>query len=163
MARTAPVSFGGPELHSADLPITQPEDIGDDLADRANIVVAGEAELQAKEYLDELAFMSEPVTILLHRGRERHAPNIYDFYVNGKAMWIIVDTPATIPRAYLEVIARSQPYEVETHVNKNEHMGMDAHVENSIRRHQSARYPFTVVKDANPKGPAWLAKVMRES
>ena len=164
MARTAPIiDSGRREVHSADLPITQPDDlVNDELTDHENVIVADEADLSAKAYLAELAFMSEPVTIVLHRGREKHSPNLHDFYVNGRPLWVPVEQETAVPRCYLEVIARSQPYEVETHVNKNEHKGMDAPVENKVVRHQSAKFPFTVVRDPNPKGPAWLAKVMRE-
>lgn len=166
MARTAPVTTPGRELHSADLPITQPSNVNLNLdadpADRAGDIILSSDEMLNKDYLDELKFMEEPVTIVLHRGRERFSPNVHDFYVNGKPLWIPVDQPVQIQRKYLEVIARSQPFEVKTLVNKNEHQGEDAVVDNFAQRYQSAKYPFSVVKDDNPRGHVWLAKVMRE-
>lgn len=163
MARTSPVApMYAHETHSADLPITQPKPILDTQARDREVIVTTEADL-TDDYAKELAFNEEPVTILLHRGREKHAPTMYDFSIEGKTIWIRVDTPTTIRRKYLEVIARSQPFEVETDVDMNEGKGENAPVLNNIRRHQSSRYPFTVVKDDNPRGPAWLARVMRES
>lgn len=166
MARTTPVNAPSRELHSDDLPITQPKAIDLSLdvdpADRVADIILSSDEMLNKDYLDELKFMEEPVTVVLHRGRERYSPNIHDFYVNGKPLWIPVDRPTTIPRKYLEVLARSQPFEVKTKVNKNEQDGEDAVVDNMAERYQSAKYPFSVVKDENPRGHVWLAKVMRE-
>jgi hypothetical protein len=163
MSRVAPVtSSSAREVHSPDLPITQPAPILDTGERDREVIVTTEA-VASNDYVAELAFMEEPVTILLHRGREKHAPTMYDFSIGGRAIWIRVDTPTTIARKYLEVIARSQPFEVETEVDKNEGKGENAPVINAIRRHQSSRYPFTVVRDENPRGSAWLAKVMRES
>jgi hypothetical protein len=166
MARTAPVNQPARELHSADLPITQPSAIDlsldADPADRVSDIILSSNEMLNKDYLDELKFMEERVTVVLHRGSERHAPNIHDFYVNGKPLWIPVDQATSIPRKYLEVIARAQPFSVQTKVNKNEQDGDDAVVDNQAVRYQSAKYPFSVVKDENPRGHAWLAKVMRE-
>lgn len=164
MSRVAPVapSHSAREVHSPELPITQPPPITGKGDRDPEVIVATEAVFTGG-YADELKFMEEPVDILLHRGREKHAPTMYDFSINGRAIWIRVDTVTTIPRKYLEVIARSQPFEVQTEVDMNEGKGENAPVINNIRRHQSSRYPFTVVKDSNPRGPAWLTKVMRES
>lgn len=156
------------EVHSTDLPITQPPVLSNDLDDdprealAGEIVVTDEKELTHKAYMDELAFMAEPVKIILHRTREKFAPNAHDFYVQGKPLWITVDTPTTIPRCYLEIIARSQPFDVKTQVFEPA-PGDDSGVfRNQIQRFQSSKYPFTVVEDKNPRGAAWLAKVMRE-
>jgi hypothetical protein len=163
MARTAPVtSSSAHEIHSPELPITQPRPILDGEDRRPEVIVTTDAVI-TDDYAAALAFMEEPVDILLHRGREKHAPTMYDFSIDGRAIWIRVDTPTTIKRKYLEIIARAQPFDVETEVDKNEGKGDNAPVLNNIRRHQSSRYPFTVVKDSNPRGPAWLAQVMRES
>lgn len=162
MARTAPTSLPGPELHSADLPITQPPAL-EDLEDREIEVVKAVDPIAMDSYAAELAFMEEPVTVLLHRQREKNSPAIFDFTVQGRPIWVAVDTPTVIQRKYLEVIARSQPYDVTTEVNKNEDKGENAVVQNFVHRHKSGHYPFSVVEDKNPRGAAWLAKVVRES
>jgi hypothetical protein len=165
-ARVAPViSRSARELHSDDLPITQPPELAANLMpdDReADVIVATDAVLHGG-YAQELAFMEEMVTIVLYKKREKFAPNVYDFHVNGKGVRIWCDTPTRIQRKFLEVIARAQPYDVTTNYNKNEDKGEQAVCENFTHRHQSAAYPFTVVEDKNPRGSAWLMKVMRES
>jgi hypothetical protein len=163
MSRVPPVvSNSAREVHSADLPINQPKVIVDSSDRDPEIIVSTETIVNG-DYAKELAFMEEPVDVLLHKGREKHAPTMYDFSIDGKAIWIRVDTPTTIKRKYLEVLARSQPFEVTTETDRNEGKGENAPVINEIHRHQSNRFPFTVIKDANPRGGAWLAKVMRES
>lgn len=165
-SRVAPiVSHSTSEMHSDDLPITQPKALAPNLLpdDRdADVIVATDAVLTGG-YAEELAFMQEMVTIILYKKIEKFAPPVYDFHVNGKGIRIWCDVPTRIPRAFLEVIARSQPYDVTTEVNKNEDKGDNAVVQNFAHRHQSAAYPFTVVEDKNPRGAAWLMKVMRES
>ena len=163
MARTAPVlGSSTPELHSADLPIRALEPIVDTEDRAAEVIVAVDPVLNSG-YAAELAFMEEEVTVIVHRQREKSSPAIFDFTVQGRPIWVAVDTPTIIKRKYLEVIARSQPYDVTTEVNRNEDKGENAVVQNILHRHKSAHYPFTVVSDKNPRGGAWLAKVMRES
>ena len=168
MSRVAPVAptRTATEIHSPELATRTLESLvsnGADPLDRDDEVIVASPEVFNDGYASELAFMEEPVTIILHRRREKFAPAMYDFSVQGRPIWIHVDRETTIPRKYLEVIARSQPYDVTTEVKKNEDQGDNAVVQNIVHRHPSAGHPFTVIKDPNPRGPAWLAKVMRES
>ena len=119
-------------------------------------------QLAAKDYLDELAFNEEMLTIFLHRGREKFAPQVIDLHVNGKAVWIPVEQNVNIKRKYVEVMARSQPMDVRTESYMLEN-SQDAGTVNRINRSLSANYSFSVLHDPSPKGPAWLAKVMREA
>lgn len=164
--RVAPVVGNSTrEVYSDDLPIAQPRALPANLmpGDRdADVIIASESVL-TDGYAEELAFMQEMVTIVLYKKREKFAPPVYDFHVNSKGIRVWCDVPTRIPRHFLEVIARSQPYDVTTEVNKNEDKGDQAVVQNFAHRHQSAAYPFTVVEDKNPRGAAWLMQVMRES
>lgn len=163
MSRVAPVApkYTSKEQHTSDLPTRTLDDLGDDvtLDTLPADVVISEEKLAEKEYLDELAFMEEKVTIMVHRGREKFAPLVLDFYCNGKPFWIRVDTAQEVPRKYVEIIARAQPMDVRTQIDDEQ----GEKPINRIIRSQSAQFPFTVVHDPNPKGGAWLAKVLRES
>lgn len=162
MARVAPVAPQyTKETHSGDLPTRALDDLGDDVTlDTLDAdVIVQDDKLAEKEYLAELAFMEEPVTVMVHRSREKFAPLVLDFYVNGKPIWLRVDTPTTIPRKYVEVIARAQPMDVRTQIDDEQ---SDNPI-NRIVRSMSSQFPFTVVEDKNPKGAAWLAQVMRTS
>ena len=130
--------------------------VGDIARDDETIVVARDDILE--DGLDELAFNEEPVTIVLSRSSEKFAPAIKDFYVNGKAMWIRVGVPQTVPRKYVEVIARAQPFDVRTNVVKHEERE-----DNMVERNLIVAHPFSVIRDDNPRGHEWLRKVMNES
>lgn len=150
------------EIHTPDMPVRQPP----------NIVLPDEGELDRVadriipvdtmpdvSYVDELAFMEERVTIRLHRTQEKNAPSFYDFYVNGRCEWVPVEQNYTLARKYVEVIARTQPYSVETKTGS----ANDERPANEIVRHQSSKHPFSVIRDPNPRGADWLMKVMAES
>lgn len=149
------------EYHSGD---TSPRALPpvEDASDLENqVLVADNTEgLTEKDYLAELAFMNEEVEIILNRGREKHAPEFEQFGVNGRIIWVKAGVPTRIKRCYLEVMARSQPIDIRTH--SGESPG-DELTFNKVERTQSAGFSFSVLKDPNPKGPAWLAKVIRES
>lgn len=160
-AQNRQVIRAGKELNTADMetrevPSIALPDTGPIERDREEIVMVDKP--MNTDYMSELAFMEEPVTIMLARSSEKFAPAILDFYVNGKPLWIRVGYKATIPRKYVEVIARTQPYDVRTSVVKHEH-----HEDNRVERQTINKYPFSVLHDPNPRGPEWLQRVMLES
>lgn len=154
MARTAR------EYHSADMPTRALEPIVEASDLENQVIVADEHELNAKGYLEELEFMREKVVVVLNRGREKNAPTYEQFGVNGRVIWIQCGVPTRIERSYLEVMARSQPIAIRT--ESGEDPG-DALTFNKVNRDQTPNFSFSVIEDPNPKGPAWLAKVIRES
>lgn len=161
-AQNRPVIRAGKELNTADMAtrevpsILMPND-GPIERDREEIVMVDKP--MTTEYQDELAFMEEPVTIMLARSSEKFAPAILDFYVNGKPIWIRVGYKATIPRKYVEVIARTQPYDVRTSIVKHED-----HEDNRIERQTITKYPFSVISGCeSARAQQWLMRVMAES
>lgn len=151
---------GQGQYHSEDMPTRALPPI-DASADRApEVIVAGEHALTNKDYTDELAFMEEEVVVVLNRGRERYAPEFEQFGVNGKLIWVRTGVPTRLQRKYLEVMARSQPIDIRT--RSGEDPG-DNFTFNVVDRTQSASFSFSVIEDKNPRGAAWLAKVIRES
>ena len=147
------------EIHSDDLPIREiPELDTDD--DRSADVIVASADMLNKDYAAELAFMEEYVEIYLNRGREKHSPLFEQFGVNGKIIWIEVEKPTRVKRKYVEVMARSMPVDITT--DSGESRG-DELTFNKVLRHQSANFSFSILRDPNPRGPAWLAKVRREN
>jgi hypothetical protein len=154
MARTAR------EYHSDDTkpralePIVEASDL------EGQVIVTDEKALTDTDYFKELAFMREKVTVVLNKGRERKAPMYEQFGVNGKIIWIQVNTPTVIERSYLEVMARSQPISIRTESGE---VPDDALTQNIVHRDQRANFSFSVIEDKNPKGAAWLQKIIRES
>ena len=150
------------EIHTPDMQVRQPPVIAlpdEGSLDRVAEQIVPVVDMPPTDYVDELAFMEERITIRLHRTQEKNAPNFYDFYVNGRCEWVPVEQNYTLARKYVEVIARTQPYNVETKTGTP----MDERPANEIVRHQSSKHPFSVIRDPNPRGAEWLMKVMAES
>ncbi len=149
------------EAHNAEMPVREMAPI-DDADNRASDIILSSEDQAAKGYLDALRFNEEELTIFLHRGREKFAPQILDFYVNGQIAWVPVEREVKIKRKFVEVMARAQPMDVRTESHMVEN-SQDANTVNRIHRSLSANYSFSVRHDPNPRGADWLAKVMRES
>ena len=111
------------------------------------------------DYAAELAFGEEILTIRLERNNEKFQAPMHSFSVNGRTTWIPVGKNWKVPRKVVEIIARSQPYTVQTDVGD----ATVANPHNRITRFQSARYPFTVIHDPNPRGHEWLQRVALEA
>ena len=153
------------EVHSEDLPprLLPEMDMSDlDVDGRVADIIVADPERAAADYLGELAFMEEPVSIYLYRGRDEYAPDSHPFWVNGRMVEIPVETEVTVRRKYVEVMARSQPFKLRTTV-EDRSSNDQVNVRNKWSRTASAEYPFTITRDANPRGAAWLERVKRES
>lgn len=150
------------EVHTDDM---DTRDIGD-VTLPAQGVIMREAEAIAlpdgpveNDQLKNLAFNEEVMTIRLERSSEKNAPHFHDFHVNGVTEWVPVGQPYKIKRKFVEVIARSQPYDVQTEVI--EEPGRDPF--NRVIRNSRSKYPFSVIHDPNPKGFAWLTNIMQSA
>lgn len=166
-ANNAPVRRPPTETHTGDLAIEQKPVISGREDLEGEIVLAPEV-LQA-DYNEALAFAEEPITIRVERTGEKNAPRAIDLWCNGKGAEVLINgrwvalgvfpvgIVVTTKRKYAEILARSKLDNVETDSGST----MDAVDKNDIIRNTSARAPFTVIQDKNPKGVAWLAGVMR--
>jgi hypothetical protein len=173
-AQNAPVkrAYNRRELHSEDIPLTQKQDI-----DLDSPIVHGEALASVGDvaknqaYIDELAFMEEPVTIIIEENSRSDFPETHvPAAVNGRNAeilqggqwlqvgWLPIGRQITTKRKYVEVLLRSKSDSVRTQHD-------DATVErprNTVSRRASANYPVTILEDRNPRGPQWLTKVRME-
>jgi len=158
-AKNNPVArqFTQQEVTNTELPKRTLDPVAD-LDDREDILIADASSL-ASDYAAALAFNEEPVTILLHRGREKNAPTHEHVSVNGQTIWIPVDQPTRIARKFVEVLARAQPMNVST--DSGEAAG-DQITFNNVNRSLSSLCSFSVLEDKNPRGREWLTRVMRE-
>jgi hypothetical protein len=154
-----PVGRPRKELHSDDMELRDiPKIALDNITPGSEGIVVSDTGID-KDYAEAMAFMEEPVTIRLERTNEKNAAKVHMFAVNGVQKWIPVGTPVDVRRKYLEVIARAQPYNVNTEVIEVE--GQDP-INNMVRT-SSSKYPFSVIHDPNPKGANWLTNLMRTS
>ncbi len=163
-------AYNKKEIHTGDMPITYKNDI-----DLDGPVTHGESfvhvadKLPNQDYLDELQFMEEPVTVRIEENSrsdfpETHVPVMVngkeaEIFQNGQWLpigWLPIGVPLTTKRKYVEVLARSRSESVKT-------VHDDATVErprNTVTRRNSSNYPLSVMEDKNPRGHQWLANIM---
>lgn len=156
-------------LHSANHRTEQPDALTGDLADRESDIVTADASLIDRDYADELAFMSEWVTIRLDPSGAENAPDSFPVWVNGRGAEVLInDRPViwthlpvgpeiTVRRSVVEIIARSKTMRVQT-----DHTGEPfRQLENRTTRQVSQTQPFSIVHDPSPRGRAWISEMLR--
>lgn len=167
------------ETHSSDTKIEQKREISkspSDERDAGDIAVADSA-LFDKEYFDELAFNEEPVSIRIEPGSEEHAAQHVMLCCNGKGCevylngrwrsfpggWIPVGQVLTIKRKYVEVLARSKIDRIETVLPEPGSAEDKGGSGGSVKRFTRQSNSFSVLKDENPRGAAWLNEIIRRN
>jgi hypothetical protein len=107
----------------------------------------------------EEAFMNEMVEILVHTTTDENAPPMVLLNVNGTNQPIPRGVPVKVRRKYVEVLARCK----ETKYRQPDRDMMNPEQGNEMLGRTGQVYPFQLVSDPNPKGPAWLAAVQAEA
>lgn len=156
------------EIHSTDVKIDQAPIITDQRM--PEIVKADESVLTDKEYVDNIKFFEEPVTILIHPSTEKNAPTRIPVWVNGAGAEVLtqagrwqritflpVDTVITVKRKVLSVLLGSKVDSIETVIEGRE----SDHPINRIKRRTTAMNGVSVIQDGNPKGSDWVRGRMR--
>lgn len=103
------------------------------------------------DYAADLAFMEEPVEIEVHESNDPNAEPIVDLYCNGVPQRIVRGQPITVKRKYVQILAGARQVSMSTDTRVQ---GED--VINRVSKRSALRYPFSVVRDNNPKGRDWL-------
>lgn len=108
----------------------------------------------------EEAFMHEKVTIMIMATTDANAPPYADVSVNGQKAVIRRNQKTVILRKHLEVLARMREtrWVQESPEGYTGAVGME-----SLRGHSANVYPFSVLKDDNPLGAAWLEHILSEA
>jgi len=110
------------------------------------------------EYAAALAFNEELVDVIVHESTDKNAEPVVDLYCNGVPQRFVRGRVQTVKRKYLEILARARITAMATDVQIQ-----GDNVVNRINKHTALRYPFSVQRDENPKGAAWLRKVLQEA
>jgi len=164
--------MGRQEIHSSDVPIEQKAPIADTkkYAEEGDVILA-DSSIPNKEWLDELAFNEEPVTIRIEPSAEKHAATAHPIWVNGKGAevfqngqwqeigYLPTGRVLTIKRKCVAVLAGAKFDRISTEITDPE----GERPNNQIRRFTSASVAFSVLKDENPKGGAWLTDLIRRN
>lgn len=158
------------EIHSDDIKIEQKPDIIDDPSKyEGDIVIA--QQMPNKDWMNEMAFNDEPVTIRLEPSSDKNAPTSFPIWNNGTGceVWqggrwqvityIPVGRVVTIKRKYLATLIGAKTDTVHTKVQEPE----SERPNNIIERYTSAVSSFSVIEDKNPRGAEWMQELRRRN
>lgn len=114
------------------------------------------SEREFKDTVELTAFMEEPVVIRLHPTTDENAEPFVPVGCNGEQAWLPRGVNIEIPRKFLESLCGLQ-------VRFRTERVQDPNAEEGYVQRASASmpYPFQIISDPNPKGRAWIERVMR--
>lgn len=124
-------------------------------------ILTGEALAAAgvKDYLAQLAFMEEKVTVVVHETTNKNDDPLPMVAVNGVNQYFVRGQNQMVKRKFIEVLARAKPEAVSTDVEVRR--AGDEPI-NRVLRRRGHKFPFSVVQDGNPRGAAWLSALLNE-
>lgn len=157
------------EVHSENTKIEQMPPIGE-LSDYEGEIIRADRVIKT-EYLDELKFNEEPVTVRLELSSAEFAPNTFPVWNNGKGAelflndkwvewkYLPIGVPIIIKRKILAIIAGSKTTRITT-----QHQSTEAERPiNRVGKATSSSQAFSVLHDANPRGAPWLTELIRRN
>jgi len=120
------------------------------------LVSVDSPEFKAKA--DMLKFMEEEVTVFIHDTADVNADQNFMIAVNGRSVVFRRNEKRRVKRYIVEGLARAKPRQ---YMNQ-EHTLDDGRRAYKYPMRSGLRYGFTVVEDANPRGEAWLERLLQE-
>lgn len=104
------------------------------------------------------AFMHEMMTILVSDPTDEEDLQIISLVVNGTMQPIVRGVPTTVRRKYVEALARAK----ETRYKQIQRDANDPASLVMVPR-TVLTYPFSVERDDNPRGRAWLREILKQA
>ena len=108
--------------------------------------------------LNMLEFNKEPVTIMAHSTSDSQADARFDVSVNGHSFVFVPGEQQTVPRYIAEQLCRAKP----VHYENQQYTLADGSLGFRYPTRKGLRYPFSVIEDRNPSGPAWLKNILAQ-
>jgi hypothetical protein len=160
-------------VHTDDIKIDQLPDTSADLKNREPEIIQCDPAVIDKDYMAELAFNEERVTIRIEPSSEKNAPTAIFCAVNGKGceiwdyrrgqwvekQYIPIGIEVTVKRKYVAVLASAKSTNVTT---KHDDIGAEI-IQNRETRITSGLCTFSVTEDKSPKGHAWLTALRQRN
>lgn len=112
-----------------------------------------------KEFLDELAFMEEKVTVLVHDTTNPADVPVPEVWNDGRVQRFIRGKEQVVKRKFVELLARSKR---TTYTQEKVRDDQDIESYRNVP-HTVLQFPFSIVHDSNPKGAAWLKNVLAQA
>lgn len=109
-------------------------------------------------YAAELAFMEEKVEVMVHDSTDENAENPIQVSCNGVNQFFFRNQPQIVKRKFVEILARAKT----TSISTKEVRDMNGDLTTRIGKTSALRYPFSVIRDENPRGATWLRSVLAQ-
>lgn len=162
MARTvgagAGREFSSDDFQPQQAPEIDASNIDEDLEDRKIHIEAVAPEVLKEQarmnYEQQLKFNEEYLEIYLYRSQHENSAEAEVFSVNGRMVVVPVETPCLVRRKFVEVMARSLPFNVRTKAVRPPNP--DEPMRNTFHTQRTSAYTFNVIRDSNPRGKIWL-------
>jgi hypothetical protein len=142
--------------------------------DREGEVMLADPSIIDDDYAAALAFYAEEVTIRINPSTEKNAAQFVPVWVNGRPAevkgldgmfhvrhggYLPVNEDLTLRRSAVEVLARAKI----TNIQHDADPRREDHQNNIVVPTTSMAHSFTVIRDENPRGPAWLREQIRRN
>lgn len=111
----------------------------------------------SREKLDELAFMEEPVRVLVHDSTNPTDEQVPRVWNDGRPEFFVRNVEKVVKRKFVEVLARMKKTTYTQRKEKDDN-GVEYYVNVP---HSALQFPFAVIDDTQ-RGRAWLARILAE-
>lgn len=112
-----------------------------------------------KDKAEALAFLEEMMIIRIHETGDPSAEPVVELGINGRKVFIRRGEDVIVRRKYVEQLLRAKPESINTRYVRNG----DGDVKNMIDKTRALKYPFSIIRDDNPKGRGWERKIRSEA
>lgn len=112
-----------------------------------------------KDKAAELAFLEEMLIIRIHESNDPTAEDPVQLGVNGRNVFIKRGEDVIVRRKYVEQLLRAKPEHVSTRIERDG----SGNPRNFIDKTRALKYPFSIIRDDNPRGRAWERKIRTEA
>ena len=107
----------------------------------------------------KLAFMEEKIDVMVHETTDPNAEQIVETWANGVSQRFIRGQVQTVKRKFVNILACAKNTGITTK-DARDYNGDQTTV---IGRHTALKYPFSIVRDDNPRGAQWLKSTLAQS
>jgi hypothetical protein len=127
------------------------------------IEVDGQPVIDAK-WAERMQFMEEKVVVMVHEegtaANAQHPESAISVWNGGQHQLFPRGVEVTCSRKFLEVLCRSRvaTYGNVEYIDQNSGIRMQKYP-----KRVANKYPFSVIRDDNPRGRAWLSRLFQEA
>jgi hypothetical protein len=107
---------------------------------------------------EHIAFLNEHVIVHIHETADPLAEPWVELGVNGRKVFLKRGEDQIVRRMFVSQLLRAKPQRVTTQVAK----GQDGDYVNKTIKSSAMKYPFSMVRDDNPKGAPWMRQILSE-